>query len=159
MSTGSRPQTTSVNRANLKRVIYQHRGQEHAISSKELAGIFGTEATNIRDAVQDLVRDGALIASSPDGYYRIASVDEVRSEIRSLLDDANTRRERARTLREEWQRLEEELGVPGESPVKSPSGAIVAAEIAVGEGNLELAENALLESLSRVRRTRQEGRA
>lgn len=152
---GDRP---SIPRKELKQVIYQHRGRERAVSSKELAHRFGDKATNVRDAVQDLVRDGALIASCERGYYRIASADEVSDEIDSLLAEAETRRERALTLRREWQALEADLGVKHAPAVESPRGPITAAEVAVADDHLERAENALLEALSRVRRARVYGR-
>ena len=42
------------------------------------------------------------------------------------------------------------------SSTDDPRGSIIAAEIAVVDGELDAAENALLESLSRVRRQKEE---
>lgn len=75
---------------------------DQAISSQALAdatGEDGPKATTVRDLIPAVVREhGIPIGSCPDGYYRIASTDELAAELDSRRAEIETKRENARAL-------------------------------------------------------------
>lgn len=61
-----------------------HKGQENAVSSRELEAAFQVKGTELRRAVNRLRCNGHLICSDETGYFYAARPAEVRATIAQL---------------------------------------------------------------------------
>ena len=69
-----------------KRILeYIPEGKEHAISAQRLAEISGARSERcLRGDIAELRKAGEIICSSPAGYYRPATRDEIRDFIERM---------------------------------------------------------------------------
>ena len=61
-----------------------HRGEEQAVSSKELEQLFSLEGRSVRRIISALRQEGHPICSSQKGYYYAASHQEINETIARL---------------------------------------------------------------------------
>lgn len=61
-----------------------HRGEEQAVSSKELEQLFSLEGRSVRRIISALRQEGHPICSSQKGYYYAASQQEINETIARL---------------------------------------------------------------------------
>ena len=61
-----------------------HRGEEQAVSSKELEQLFSLEGRSVRRIISALRQEGHPICSSQEGYYYAASQQEINETIARL---------------------------------------------------------------------------
>lgn len=80
-------------------ILTQRKGPEAAISSKELANRTPLKATTVRDLIPQIIEEYKIpIASSPDGYYRIADDEQFIKEMERYESQRQSARNRMRWL-------------------------------------------------------------
>ena len=91
-------------------ILDQHNGQENAISWEDLTFKVNNEyltpvdAKVVRDVIHDLRKNKSLICSSPKGYYRPSSWQEVKEFTDRLRDPSRDQLATARILRDAGRR-------------------------------------------------------
>jgi len=99
------PQPSNVRRSEqtgVKTIIKAHPGRQNAIPSTEIANRVNRKPTTVRDIVQELIADGALIGSCSDGYYWLATESEFRQEMDSLDSQRDETDARMSALASTW---------------------------------------------------------
>jgi uncharacterized small protein (DUF1192 family) len=84
-------------RARVRAALERHAvGRENALSGRALADRTPLKPTTVRDIIAELRDDpdGPPIGNCADGYYVIASVDELEAHIADVKDEIATKRER-----------------------------------------------------------------
>ena len=80
----------------------EHRGKDNAISSKELAEKTSVSASTVRDLIAEVRRDYGLPIGSANGYFVVADVDELETQIDRQKRQAETSLQTARELAKAW---------------------------------------------------------
>lgn len=75
---------TPIDKALCEYLKRYHRGQENAVSSKELEAAFHVKGTELRRAVNRLRCDGYPICSDATGYFYAARQSEIRATVAQL---------------------------------------------------------------------------
>lgn len=75
---------TPIDKALCEHLEQYHKGQENAVSSKELEAAFHVKGTELRRAVNRLRCSGHLICSNESGYFFAARPAEVSATIAQL---------------------------------------------------------------------------
>ena len=84
-------------RARVRAALERHAvGRDNALSGRALADRTPLKPTTVRDIIAELRDDsnGPPIGNCADGYYVIASVDELERHIADVKDEIATKRER-----------------------------------------------------------------
>jgi predicted DNA-binding transcriptional regulator YafY len=100
--------STPEERAQVLSILSLHQGIKQAITSRELSRLTGLPTRTIRQAIADLVDQGALIGASVEGvrggYYMIVNRDELEQTRAILRARAENIFARDAALRRTWER-------------------------------------------------------
>lgn len=65
-------------------LMKNHKGRNHAVSSKTLEAVFHIKGAAVRKTVNSLRSDGIPICSDENGYYYAASQSEINATVAQL---------------------------------------------------------------------------